>query len=681
MENAVITPIRPTYWNIPHWAEIGQYLFGFLAIAIFIYGLWIHLQRWRSGKSEKIELTLGQRIQAFCKYALLQARLSTEPRALIMHLGIFWGMVFLAIGTALATVDWDVTHLFFGFQFLVGHSYILFELVLDIAGVVLIVGLIIAIYRRYILHLEKLKTISPPTFPLDSFYLLAILLVVAVTGFLIEGLRLAITDIRWEESRSWAFAGNGLSKLFRLMSDDAIRSSHLFLWIVHALFAFVFIASIPFSKAFHMVASGVSIFLRRISNPGILHPEGTSVEKISDFTWRQLLQFDGCTWCGRCQEVCPANISGYSLSPKNVILKLNGQPVERQKKESNDKDSQTNTSALHGSAITAEELWACTTCIACEVACPVFIEQPRAIIELRRHLVNQGEIDKNQQETLARMQRYGNSFGQSDRMRAKWTEGLEFKIKDARKEPVEYLWWVGDYASYDARLQDITRMTAKLFNLAGLDFGIAYEGERNSGNDIRRIGEEGLFELLKDKNLQTLNKAKFQTIVTTDPHAYNALKNEYSLNGNGNTLKVKHYTEVLDDMIKRGQLKLTKKSSLHVTYHDPCYLGRYNGIYNEPRNILRAIGVNLIEMKRNGDRSFCCGAGGGRIWMEEDASIKERPSENRIREAVAETHAEIFVVACPKDMVMFQDAVKTTGNEAKIVVRDISELVWEALEH
>ena len=212
-------------------------------------------------------------------------------------------------------------------------------------------------------------------------------------------------------------------------------------------------------------------------------------------------------------------------------------------------------SVLHGSVITAEELWACTTCIACEIACPVFIEQPRAIIELRRHLVNQGEIDKGQQDTLARMQRYGNSFGQSDRMRAKWTEGLEFKIKDARKEPVEYLWWVGDYASYDARLQDITRTTAKLFNKAGLDFGIAYEGERNSGNDIRRIGEEGLFELLKDKNLQTLNKAQSHTIVTTDPHAYNALKNEYGLNGNGNTWKIKHYTEVLNDVITQWATK------------------------------------------------------------------------------------------------------------------------------
>ncbi len=266
-------------------------------------------------------------------------------------------------------------------------------------------------------------------------------------------------------------------------------------------------------------------------------------------------------------------------------------------------------------------------------------------------------------------------------MRAKWTEGLEFKIKDARKEPVEYLWWVGDYASYDARLQEITRTTAKLFNRAGLDFGLVYEGERNSGNDIRRIGEEGLFELLKDKNLQTLNKAQFRTIVTTDPHAYNALKNEYGLNGNGSTWNVKHYTEVLNDLIKHGKLKFNKKLSLRATYHDPCYLGRYNGIYDEPRSILRAIGVYLIEMKRNSERSYCCGAGGGRIWMEDSAGVQERPSENRIREAVSEARADVFVVACPKDIVMFQDAVKTTGNEAKITVRDISELVWEAIEH
>jgi len=284
-----------------------------------------------------------------------------------------------------------------------------------------------------------------------------------------------------------------------------------------------------------------------------------------------------------------------------------------------------------------------------------------------------------------KMNRYGNSFGQSDRMRAKWTQGLEFKVKDARKEPVEYLWFVGDYASYDSRIQDTTRMTARIFQKAGLDFGILFEGERNSGNDVRRIGEEGLFEILKEKNLQTIQKAQFKKIVTTDPHTFNTLKNEYGLNSKENSSsdevhQVQHYTEVLDKLIQEGKLRINKKLKYTVTYHDPCYLGRYNGIYDAPRRILEAIGIRLVEMPRNRSRSYCCGAGGGRIWMEDQPGVKERPAENRIREAVSLHGVETFVVSCPKDTVMFQDALKTTGNEGKLIVKDISELLYEAIE-
>jgi len=266
-------------------------------------------------------------------------------------------------------------------------------------------------------------------------------------------------------------------------------------------------------------------------------------------------------------------------------------------------------------------------------------------------------------------------------MRAKWTQGLDFKITDARKESVEYLWFVGDYASYDSRIQDITRRTAKVFQKAGLSFGILYEGERNSGNDIRRVGEEGLFDILKEKNLQAIGQSKYKKIITTDPHTYNTLKNEYVLNsgtnGNGHII---HYTELYDQLIRGGQLKLNKKINSTITYHDPCYLGRYNGIYDAPRRVLDAIGAKLIEMPRNRAKSYCCGAGGGRIWMEDEPGIKERPSESRVREAVSLPGVQALVVACPKDIVMFQDALKTTGNEGKIGIKDISDLVYEAID-
>jgi Fe-S oxidoreductase len=300
---------------------------------------------------------------------------------------------------------------------------------------------------------------------------------------------------------------------------------------------------------------------------------------------------------------------------------------------------------------------------------------------MRRHLVIEGEMDSMLQDALANLGRYGNSFGQSDRMRAKWTQTIQPKIKDARREPVEYLWFVGDYASYSPTLTEITLKTAEVFQKAGIDFGILYESERNAGNDARRVGEEGLFEMLFEKNSAVLAKSKFKSIFTTDPHSYNTLKNEYPAMGDANesnSYPVVHYSELLDELIASGQLKLSKKLDYTITYHDPCYLGRYNGIYDAPRRVIAATGCKLVEMPRNRERAFCCGAGGGHIWMEE-GTVKERPSEMRIREAVALDGVKAFVVACPKDVTMYRDAVKTTGYEDHLAVKDLIELVHEAL--
>jgi Fe-S oxidoreductase len=310
--------------------------------------------------------------------------------------------------------------------------------------------------------------------------------------------------------------------------------------------------------------------------------------------------------------------------------------------------------------------------------CAVWNEQVPLVVTLRRHLVSEGQVERTVQDMLGNLQRYGNSFGKSDRMRAKWTQTSGLKIKDARKEPVEYLWFVGDYASYDPRCEDITKTTAHVFAQAGLDFGLLYEAERNAGNDVRRVGEEGLFEMLRDKNLQAFGKAKFQKIVTTDPHTYHTLKNEYPWNGQRPELR--HYTEILDGLIQSGKLSLKKKLTGRATYHDPCYLGRYSGVYDAPRRVLRALGLEIVEMPRCRDRSYCCGAGGGRIWMEDTEKVQERPAESRIREAVALEGVQTFVVACPKDIAMFRDAVKTTGNESKLAVKDLAELVAEAME-
>ncbi|MBM3862247.1 MAG: 4Fe-4S dicluster domain-containing protein [Verrucomicrobia bacterium] len=644
-------PIRPIFYNIHEhyrWAEYGQYVLGGLVAILFLWGTWQHVRKWRLGKPEKFAFAWKERLVAFIKFAMFQGRLASDRYALAMHLAIFFGMAFLFLGTALATIDLDVTHLMFGFQFLRGNFYLGFKLVLDIFAVALVVGLAMAFWRRYVLKPERLKTLVFPTFPLDSFYLLAILMAIAVTGLIVEALRLAASQPAWA---GWSIAGNLLAKAFRPLSADALRTLHFLFWCLHGLLAFAFIALVPHSKAFHLVSSAISIWLRNLGPTGALPAaDATGVAKLEDFTWRQLMQFDACTWCGRCQDQCPAHASGQPLSPKNVVLQLSA-----------------------GNLASAPELWACTTCRACEEICPVFIEQPRAIVDMRRHFVSEGQIEKGLQEALTKLGRYGNSFGQSDRMRAKWTQGLTFKVKDARKEAVEYLWFVGDYASYDPRLQPVTRTTANVFQQAGVDFGILYEGERNSGNDVRRVGEEGLFEMLREKNMQAIGKAQFQKLVTTDPHSLHTLKNEYD------SLKAVHYTELLDDLLKAGKLAPQRKLGLTVTYHDPCYLGRYNGVYDAPRRVLAALGVTLAEMPRNRCKSYCCGAGGGRVWMEDTGEIKERPAESRVREAAA-LGVNTLVVACPKDLVMFQDAIKTAGLEGKLVAKDLMELVEEALK-
>jgi Fe-S oxidoreductase/nitrate reductase gamma subunit len=659
-------PFRDTFWNIPHWAEIAQYLLAAVTMIVFLYGVGRHILRWRKGMPEKRTGDFWKRMGSTIVQVFAQRRTLDETYPGIMHFSIFWGMLVLAIGTALATVDWDVTHLLFGFQILTGWFYILFELVLDVLGLLVIVGLGMAIYRRYVLKPSRLKNFPVKYFKSDDLYVLVILSFIAVSGYLTEGLRLAVTRPDWA---IWSPIGKALAATFISLGDPNNQTLHVTIWLLHILTAFVILASLPFTKLFHIFSVPLNIYFRSLQPAGALPPSrtgaGPGVKEWRQFSWKQLLDFESCTRCGRCQDVCPAFAGAQVLSPRDMMAKLEAHLWEK------------NGRSLHGDVIGSEELWACTTCRACSQVCPAFIDHVHAFVDMRRYLVDQGSMDGTLQTALVNMGRYGNSFGQSDRMRAKWTANMQPPVKDVRREPVEYLWFVGDYASYSPALTEITRKTAEVFNKVGLNYGILYDAERNSGNDVRRVGEEGIFEMLVDKNMQALRKCKYETIVTTDPHTYNTLKNEYPFEGDTRP-KILHYTEVLEQLIASGRLAFTKKLDYTVTYHDPCYLGRYNGIYDSPRNVLHATGCTMTEMPRHGDRAFCCGAGGGRIWMEEKPG-KERPGEIRIREAAALEGVQTFVVACPKDVTMFRDAVKTTGNENKLQVKELIELVYEAL--
>lgn len=660
-------PVRETFWNIPHWAEIAQYVLGLLVLVILALGSVQHVRRWRMGRPEKRTDRIGVRLWAVVQQAFAQIRTLEDVYAGVMHLLIFWGMAALLLGTALATIDWEVTRLFFDFQFLAGGVYVVYELVLDILGLLLVIGLGMAAYRRYVIRPARLKSSSRKR-GLDDAYALIILGLIAVSGFLVEGLRIAVTQPSWAR---WSPVGRGLASLFVNLQLADQQAFHVIIWIGHALVAFVFIASVPFTKFFHIFSAPVNIFFQALKAPGALapivqHSGAAGVRQWTDFTWKQILEFDTCLRCGRCAEHCPSHASGMTLSPMELMLKLRDHVWEPE-----------NGKSLYEQVISPDEVWACATCYACAQVCPVFNDLVSTIVDMRRHLVLEGLVGSELQDALSNLGRYGNSFGQSPRMRARWTASIEPKIKDGRREIVDYLWFVGDYASYSPALTQIIQKTAEVFNRARLDFGILYDAEQNSGNDVRRVGEEGLFEMLVEHNLNVMERVKYGALVTTDPHSYNTLKNEYPdlLDAE---VQVLHYAELLDILIDKQRLELPKKLGYRVTYHDPCYLGRYNGIYDPPRNVIRATGCELVEMPRHAERALCCGAGGGRIWMEE-GNLTERPSEARIREAVDLDGVQVLVTACPKDITMYRDAVKTTGLEDHIVVKDLIELVSEAM--
>jgi Fe-S oxidoreductase/nitrate reductase gamma subunit len=668
-------PERIDYWGIPSsWRpDLIVYSLMFLGAIILLVrfyqqgSLW-----WRVGRPEVRWNKLHLRVLNLIKYAIVQTRILRQKYPGFMHIGLAWGFFVFFLGTALATID---SHFI---KFLQGNPYLIYKFILDIFTVFFLFGVVLAAYRRFVK--------KPPRLTLQSRFTISLILitVIVMAGLIIESLRLAIERPAWA---LWSPVGWLLAQIWITIgaSQQTLLNWHAGAWLFHLTLAAFTIAILPVGSLWHILTGPLNTFFSQLDRPmGQLRPiaensqkEPIYVTSIQDLTWKQLLDADACTECGRCQDACPAHSAGTPLSPKKFILSIreslhrDGPLLTAHKSKAQD----MKVNQLVGDEISQEVLWSCTSCGSCVQECPVLIEHVDSIVDMRRKLVIDGQMDGMLQDALANLGRYGNSFGQSDRMRAKWTQPIQPKIKDARKEAVEYCWFVGDYASYSTSLTEITQKTANVFNKIGLDYGILYEGERNAGNDVRRVGEEGLFEMLSEKNIAVLSKSMYQTIITTDPHSYNTLKNEYTGNG---THPVLHYSELLDQLITSGTLKFSKKLGYKVTYHDPCYLGRYNHVFDAPRRVIAATGCEIIEMPRNRDRSYCCGAGGGRIWMEE-GQIKERPSESRIHEAVNLEGVKIFVVACPKDVTMYRDAVKTTGKEDQIVVKDLIDLVDEAL--
>lgn len=576
----------------------------------------------------------------------------------VLHLLVFFG--FLVLFTAILQSFGSGLVPGFSLAPIGGNTWIAF--LQDIFAVLIFTGLAMAAWQRAVRKPARFVGSNGA----DAWIIYG--LVVAVAGSML--LEFACHIVATQTWTAWrpvsGLIASGLAAA-GLSPESADSAVHLFYW-VHILAVLSFLIYIPGSKHRHIFTAVPNIFLRNIGPKGQLPPAGEDapgVSHIDQFNWKHKLDLISCTECGRCQEACPANAAGMPLSPKKVIMDLRDHMFDQA-------DGKCLETPLIGGVIKPETLWACTSCRACIEACPVHIEPMTKIIEMRRSLVEEGEVEPMLQDALASLQRNGNSLGKPGRQRAKWTKDLSFKIKDARNEPVDVLWFVGDYASFDPRVQRITVKVAETLHAAGVNFGILYDAEQNSGNDVRRVGEEGVFEMLAKHNIDVIDACDFKRIMTTDPHSLNALRQEYKLFGRD--YDVVHYTQLLLELIQDGKLKVDQTGGTVVTYHDPCYLGRYNGGFDAPREIIERAGHRLHEMGRCRENSFCCGAGGGRIWMDDSMAV-ERPSENRIKEALALGDVKMFVVACPKDTVMYTAAVQALGAMDKIEVKDIIDLV------
>ena len=684
--------------HVPAYPLVFPLFYG--AAVIFALVMARHLRVFAVAGPSTVSGNIPARLWGVVEYALIQTRMFKDPRAALMHWGIFWGFVLLTVGTAnavtggliQAVLSWPLDSLL----------WTAVSALQNVVAVIVLVAIGYAFFRRLVTRPARL------TYTTDALVILALIGGVVATELLAQAFEFA----RYGDQPG-AFVASALAVPFRsILRPGGVETGFISLWWAHIALVALFLVYLPYSKHLHIVTSFFNIYFRKLAPRGELpsmdleREDATfGLKTLQDLGWKDLLDGFTCTECGRCQAACPAWATGKPLNPKTFIMGIRDMAADAEEgvplipNSPSVRETYGLTDGVRpellarpivDTAIPFDAVWDCVTCGACVEACPVLIEHVDKIVGLRRNLVlDESRFPQEMAGAMRNMEGVGNPWGQPRSTRTDWTRGLPFEVPtvaslaaDGRLDEIEVLYWVGCAAAFDERNRRVARAFATCLNAAGVRFAILGQEESCTGDPARRMGNDYVYQILASGNVETLNRYGMneRTIVTACPHCFNVIGNEYGQLGG--SFEVVHHSVYLDRLLTSGRLRIGEDGAVagKVTYHDPCYLTRYNGIESAPRDALAAVpGLQLEEMERHGRNTFCCGAGGGRMWMEETRGT--RINQERTRQALA-TGAETVAVACPFCMVMLKDGLadagRGPGTEDPVSIADIAELLAES---
>ena len=667
-----MSPSHQWYGVVPGWLPF--YALIAVALVLFARRVSVLVRLMLKGKADTRWDRVPARLAKVIVFVVGQARLiGGDFWPGLMHATIFWGFIILTLGT-LEFFGKGVTESFSLPLLSSTPAYLVLE---DLFSVAVIAAVGYAAFRRLVTKPRRL-TLSP-----EGLVILLLIFGLMVTDLSADACRILLAPAATD---SWQFAGRALSSMFAGLPRGAVQGLFHVSWWLHAVLLLGFLVWLPYSKHLHVLAAPFNVFFAPLTPKGqfrtadLENAETFGVGAVTEFTWKDLFDLYNCTECGRCTSRCPAHMSGKQLDPKMLILNLQEHLLDNAPRllgegGNGSGEPGAGEQPMVGGVITDNVLWACTMCRWCVDACPVFIEHVPKIVDMRRWLVlTESRFPPELQPAFRNLETNGNPWQMSWQTRTDWARDLGVRTMGDVQE-AEYLYWVGCYGSFDERNKKVARAFVKLLQAAAVDFAILGNEEKCTGEPARRLGHEYLYQTLAQGNIETLKRYRFQTIVTACPHCFNTIRNEYpDFDGH---FRVMHHSQLLDELVRAGRLRVAQEGSERITYHDACNLGRYNDVYDEPRRVLAsATRTELAEMRLNRSRGFCCGGGGGRVWMEEREG--RRVNQLRVEQAM-EVNPDILASACPFCLTMFEDGVKAKEVADKIKTRDIAEILAERL--